>query len=223
MANKHLEHHGIKGQKWGDRNGPPYPLKPSAHSAAEKKQMGNSKSKKVKGFDRDGNDMDRLAARESIDKENQKKLLIRAITGDEKVDMSKINIESFSADELRTINDFVNQRNQLANNLNNRRMNNIRKYTDPISNVANTANSVLSVANNVTNLKNAKLNYKANKATKQLETQNNLQKLKIENELMKRTGTRGEQDYKWLNKAEEWSNGTYVDHTKNKARPKLRK
>ena len=33
----YLEHHGVQGQKWGDRNGPPYPLKPGEHSAAEKK------------------------------------------------------------------------------------------------------------------------------------------------------------------------------------------
>lgn len=32
-----LMHHGVLGQKWGTRNGPPYPLKPSAHSASEKK------------------------------------------------------------------------------------------------------------------------------------------------------------------------------------------
>lgn len=32
-----LYHHGIKGQKWGKRNGPPYPLKASDHSASEKK------------------------------------------------------------------------------------------------------------------------------------------------------------------------------------------
>jgi len=32
-----LYHHGIFGQKWGKRNGPPYPLKPSKHSKAEKK------------------------------------------------------------------------------------------------------------------------------------------------------------------------------------------
>lgn len=30
-----LYHHGIKGQKWGDRNGPPYPLNPSKYSASE--------------------------------------------------------------------------------------------------------------------------------------------------------------------------------------------
>ena len=32
-----LIHHGIAGQKWGKRNGPPYPLDYNDHSAAEKK------------------------------------------------------------------------------------------------------------------------------------------------------------------------------------------
>lgn len=32
-----LSHHGILNQKWGQRNGPPYPLSPGRHSAAEKK------------------------------------------------------------------------------------------------------------------------------------------------------------------------------------------
>ena len=32
-----LYHHGIKGQKWGQRNGPPYPLGVSDHSAREQK------------------------------------------------------------------------------------------------------------------------------------------------------------------------------------------
>ena len=32
-----LRHHGIKGQKWGVRNGPPYPLKESKKSQKEKK------------------------------------------------------------------------------------------------------------------------------------------------------------------------------------------
>ena len=32
-----LYHHGIRGQRWGRKNGPPYPLGASDHSAAEKK------------------------------------------------------------------------------------------------------------------------------------------------------------------------------------------
>ena len=45
-----LSHHGIKGQKWGQRNGPPYPLGAGDHSAAEKRAAsgGPSKSKKEK-------------------------------------------------------------------------------------------------------------------------------------------------------------------------------
>lgn len=33
----YLAHHGILGQKWGDQNGPPYPLSRSAYSAAERR------------------------------------------------------------------------------------------------------------------------------------------------------------------------------------------
>lgn len=36
MYANELCHHGIKGQRWGERNGPPYPLKPSRHSISEK-------------------------------------------------------------------------------------------------------------------------------------------------------------------------------------------
>lgn len=34
---KSLEHHGIIGQRWGKKNGPPYPLDPADHSASERK------------------------------------------------------------------------------------------------------------------------------------------------------------------------------------------
>lgn len=30
-------HHGIRGMRWGKRNGPPYPLDAEDHSASEKK------------------------------------------------------------------------------------------------------------------------------------------------------------------------------------------
>ena len=41
----YLKHHGVKGQEWGVRNGPPYPLDYKSHSAEEKKYMEGSGQK----------------------------------------------------------------------------------------------------------------------------------------------------------------------------------
>lgn len=40
-----LKHHGIRGQRWGKRNGPPYPLKESSKSSAEKSHKSSSQKK----------------------------------------------------------------------------------------------------------------------------------------------------------------------------------
>lgn len=37
IREEEIRHHGILGQKWGQRNGPPYPLGASDHSASERK------------------------------------------------------------------------------------------------------------------------------------------------------------------------------------------
>lgn len=42
----HLAHHGIKGQKWGVENGPPYPLGSGDHNASERKAGWRSSLKK---------------------------------------------------------------------------------------------------------------------------------------------------------------------------------
>lgn len=44
----YLQHEGILGMKWGNRNGPPYPLSLGKHSAAEKKKMKPSLLKRLK-------------------------------------------------------------------------------------------------------------------------------------------------------------------------------
>jgi len=50
-----LYHHGIKGQKWGHMNGPPYPLGASDHSASEKKAGWRSSLKKSSSTDSNQN------------------------------------------------------------------------------------------------------------------------------------------------------------------------
>lgn len=44
--NKYLEHHGILGQKWGDRNGPPYPLSGGDYSNNEKEKIYKQRNNK---------------------------------------------------------------------------------------------------------------------------------------------------------------------------------
>ena len=39
----YLAHHGIKGQKWGKRNGPPYPLSDAKHNKVVKRASKGSK------------------------------------------------------------------------------------------------------------------------------------------------------------------------------------
>ena len=51
ILNDELYHHGILGQKWGKRNGPPYPLKASDHSTSEKKAGWRKSLKKDKEID----------------------------------------------------------------------------------------------------------------------------------------------------------------------------
>lgn len=48
MKDESLSHHGIEGQKWGVRNGPPYPLGSGQHSKAELRAIYRENYKKTK-------------------------------------------------------------------------------------------------------------------------------------------------------------------------------
>lgn len=48
MGELYLVHHGIDGQKWGQRNGPPYPLSPGEHSKAEIRAARKAQKKDTK-------------------------------------------------------------------------------------------------------------------------------------------------------------------------------
>lgn len=66
-----LYHHGIKGQKWGDKNGPPYPLDYEDHSAEQKRK--NPKSVI-------GNYTEEAKAKEKVKKEKLSTKLAKAQT-----------------------------------------------------------------------------------------------------------------------------------------------
>lgn len=78
-----LYHHGIKGQKWGDRNGPPYPLSSGNHSASEKKANWTTSlkatSKKKRSVNKSVDVKKKVKKLKNIElTDNQKKALIVA-------------------------------------------------------------------------------------------------------------------------------------------------
>jgi hypothetical protein len=52
MNDLYLMHHGILGQKWGTRNGPPYPLKGGSYSKTEQKAIKAERKKKYSRYNK---------------------------------------------------------------------------------------------------------------------------------------------------------------------------
>lgn len=101
MANNdyldYLKHHGIKGQKHGIQNGPPYPLDYKKHSAEEKKKMKPSLK-------------DRL--REEAMKKERKKKLERESRINKTSTYKKDKVEDLSNRELKARQDRMYMENQ---------------------------------------------------------------------------------------------------------------
>lgn len=70
-----LYHHGILGQRWGKMNGPPYPLKPSGHSASEKKAGWRKSLNKSSDIDSGKKEKYTDAKRRGISSDQKKRLI----------------------------------------------------------------------------------------------------------------------------------------------------
>lgn len=75
MSDYELYHHGILGQKWGQKNGPPYPLKAESHSRLEKKDnwrrsLDGANNKKI--YERHRRDLDKPKKKELSEEQKDK-------------------------------------------------------------------------------------------------------------------------------------------------------
>lgn len=91
----YLMHHGILGQKWGKKNGPPYPLKASKHSASEKKAGWRKSLKKDEEQER----TDRLEVKS---KNAANKVLKRS--GNRKIDFDNTFVSKNTGDIRKALN-----------------------------------------------------------------------------------------------------------------------
>lgn len=105
-----LYHHGVAGQKWGKRNGPPYPLAASAHSASEKK-AGWRKS--LNG----GSDQSYSKKRSKINSIYSKAMRKqRNLTEREKKKIHKEYIARMNKDEIEQFADWARQHEAIERN-----------------------------------------------------------------------------------------------------------
>lgn len=90
----YLEHHGINGQKWGKRNGPPYPLDYDDHTAEQKREnkksvIGNYENHNEK--DTSSSQSDSVKKSSSTQEKSENKVVERSSsTGQVKTDFSSI-------------------------------------------------------------------------------------------------------------------------------------
>jgi adenylate kinase family enzyme len=115
-----LYHHGILGQKWGKRNGPPYPLKTSNYSSTEiKAKISNKATNDIKSFER-------KYTTYNINKWGQDKqhnlLFITGLSGSGKSTLSEQIQKENNADLIHmdlylysTVDKYTNQQSKLFN------------------------------------------------------------------------------------------------------------
>ena len=140
--NDYLEHHGILGQSWGHRNGPPYPLSSGKHSSSErkavwrkslKKKFGAIKAKRTKAKNKkDAEKRERLKREHSKDPNTMYKYRDEFTDEELRAAIARFGIER-SLRELRSDKKLITYVNDGANfvkNLSTMTTNGIKLYNN---------------------------------------------------------------------------------------------
>lgn len=145
----YLAHHGIKGQSWGDQNGPPYPLD-SQVSSAVKKNKSKSFIQKLKDKKK-GKKLQEARKKKAEEKKKTEEIIN---SGDEKK-IKKIQHKLTDEEYQRALN-----RIDLNRKLNSVNYDNINKKLQMIGNAATTIGNIGSAANNILGAVDKGLNVK---------------------------------------------------------------
>ena len=107
LKHSELYHHGILGMKWGRKNGPPYPLRPGDHSAAEQKAgwkqslAGGSPAKASTLSDKELSDFNK---RKSLENQYNK------LTGQDKSNTERLkDMVDSTSNSTRQLNNLMNE------------------------------------------------------------------------------------------------------------------
>lgn len=150
MHSDELTHHGIIGQKWGQRNGPPYPLDSKISTGSKLKTAGDAIKKSVKKFD------DVVAARKQAKAEKkaaeEDKKIKKAVASSEVEQIEKIK-DKLSTREFEDAvkRAELNKRLQQSDT----RKTKIERFTNVLNTASKVTGAGISAWNNFARLSNA--------------------------------------------------------------------
>lgn len=89
---------------------------------------------------------EKRVAKEQKERDENKQKLIDYITSGKKVDLKQINMSVLTADDLKEVNDYLYHKNRYMELDNQRRVNNVKRYTEPAKEIIRTAGEAVNVA-----------------------------------------------------------------------------
>lgn len=147
----YLVHHGILGQKWGQQNGPPYPLDKSQKTVAELKNVARTAVNVVKNKKNQiQRDQNLKKARKAREEESERKKEVKDLTKKGSISEILKNIDKIKPEEYEAILSRVNFEKKLKDIESDRTEKNaqaVGKILETVGKVGKTSESVIQAYN----------------------------------------------------------------------------